>query len=86
MTSSKKGKYAPIEKLLSKESKALVTSMSKIWNLSECSKLCALLNAIFEEYKADKVRIEVLLDSYSFMREKMKDLNWTPREDVNFLI
>jgi hypothetical protein len=83
MTSSKKGKYAPVDKLLSKESKALVTSMNKLWNLSECSKICGLLNAIFEEYKADKLVIEVLLDSYGFMREKMKDFNWTSREDVS---
>lgn len=81
--SSRKGKYAPVDKLLSRESKALVTSMNKIWNLSECSQMCGLLNAIFEEYKADKLALEVLLDSYSYLREKMKDSSWSLRTDVN---
>ena len=82
--SSKGGRYYSIEKLLSTESKALVTSLNKKWKLSECSQICGLINAVFEEYKADKLVLEVLLESYSFMREKMKDSRWALKDDVCF--
>ncbi|TPX67091.1 hypothetical protein SpCBS45565_g03990 [Spizellomyces sp. 'palustris'] len=64
------------QRLLSEESKALLTILGRTWGLSEAFMVMTYLQLLFEKYKVYEIPQSALLDAFETLKEDLKKRGW----------